>query len=356
MSMLHAVIMAGGSGTRFWPASRSSFPKQLLAIATGRPLIEETVDRISGMVPPERTLIVTNATYAGMTAELLSEIPEENVIGEPVGRDTSACIGLAALVLRSRDPEAVMAVMPSDHIISPKERFCSSLKAAQGLIAGMKDALITFGIQPSFPATGYGYIKRGPALSGVEAGSFYEVESFQEKPSSDVAKAFVEEGGYYWNAGIFMWRADTILEMIARYLPGLHRDLMRMEPVLDSGEFAQTLERVYPGLEKISIDFGVMEKADKRVVAEVAFEWDDIGSWSALERFIPADDKGNHAKGDLVALDSGNNIVSSKGGMVGLVGVEGLIVVHTPDATLVCRKEDAEKVKGLVGMLKDEYK
>jgi mannose-1-phosphate guanylyltransferase len=354
--MLHAVIMAGGSGTRFWPASRRSHPKQLLSIGTARPLVEETVNRISGLVPPERILIVTNEQYARMTGRLLNKIPEENVIGEPLGRDTAACIGLAALIVRHRDPDAVMAVMPSDHIIKPPEAFCATLEAAEAFLDDNRDALLTFGIEPTFPSTGYGYIKRGKPVAESRAISFFEVDTFREKPTLDVAEAFLREGGYLWNAGIFLWRADVLIENMARHLPDLYRDLSKLEPVIDGKGFVDALAAAYPSLQQISIDYGIMEKAKRRCVASVSYRWDDVGSWDALERLIPPDEAGNRVEGTCHAVDAKDNIVSARGGMVGLVGVEGLVVVHTPDATLVCRKEDAEAVKRLVEGLGEEYR
>jgi len=354
--MLYSVIMAGGSGTRFWPASRRSYPKQLLPIGGWRPLVEETMDRISELTPPERILIVTNSGYAKMTSDLLPEIPYANIIGEPVGRDTAACIGLAACIIVKRDPDGIMAVMPSDHIITPHAKFLNSLEAAASLLDNRKKALLTFGIKPSYPSTGYGYIKRGASLETINKVPFHEVDSFREKPNLETARTFVEDGGYYWNAGIFIWRADTILDYMAEFLPQLHEQLMRIKPEVDKPGFQEMLETVYPELQKISIDFGVMEKADDRIVAEVEYEWDDVGSWDALARLVTPDENGNSVQGDFSAIYAKNNIVSAKGGMVGLIGVEGLVVVHTPDATLVCRKEDVESVKKLVDQLEDDYK
>lgn len=348
--------MAGGSGTRFWPASRTLHPKQLLPIGTQRPLVEETFDRISHLLPPEQIMIVTNAGYAQMTRDLLSELPPGNVIGEPVGRDTAACIGLAALILVTRDEEAIMAVMPSDHIITPAENFCNSLSAAADHLAQNPNALITFGIKPTHPATGYGYIKRGDALNEQRGVPFFATEAFKEKPDEDKAKAFLAEGGYYWNAGIFIWRADTILRLIERHLPDLYQGLMQIKPEVDRTGLDDALERIYPGLQKISVDYGIMEKADERVVAEVSYTWDDVGSWTSLERWIKPDDAGNFSEGDFACIDAKSNIVSARGGMVGLIGVEDLIVVHTPDATLVCKRDDAESVKKLVETLKREYR
>ncbi|MHC4941919.1 MAG: mannose-1-phosphate guanylyltransferase [Planctomycetota bacterium] len=354
--MLHAVIMAGGSGTRFWPASRKSYPKQLLPIGTKKPLVEETVKRLGSLVPPSQILIVTNAVYAKMTADLLSEVPDRNVIGEPTGRDTAACIGLAALILKTRDPDAVMAVMPSDHVITPAEAFCFSLEAATILLEEKPEALVTFGIKPVFPATGYGYIQRGTSIAEVKGIPFFQVDAFREKPDLEKAKSFLEEGGYYWNAGIFLWRADTILDNIGRLLPDLHKELMKIEPHVDQPGFDDALAKIYPELTKISIDFGVMEKADHRVVAEVNYAWDDVGSWRALERLLEPDALGNCVQGESLCVEAKGNIISAKEGVVGLIGVEGLIVVHTPDATLVCRKDDAEAVKKLVESLPEQYR
>lgn len=270
--MLHAVIMAGGSGTRFWPASRQAFPKQLLALGTTRPLVEETVDRIAPLIPPERILVVTNSRYARMTAELLPEIPEENIIGEPVGRDTAACIGLAAMVLSERDPEAVMVVMPADHLITPPERFCMTIQAAAEVVEERRERLVTFGVTPTFPATGYGYIKRSDAVTQARTIDFFGVNSFLEKPNLEQAMGFLKEGGYYWNAGIFIWKAKTILENLARHLPQLHQGLLEVRPAVDGPDFDAALAKVYPGLEKISIDYGVMEKAEGGLVAAVSYE------------------------------------------------------------------------------------
>jgi mannose-1-phosphate guanylyltransferase len=353
--MLHAVIMAGGSGKRFWPASRRALPKQLLAVGTRRPLVEETAERLSALVPPEQILVVTNAAYARMTSELLSEVPSANIIGEPEGRDTAACIGLAAVILAARDPDAVMAVVPSDHVISPAEAFCFSLEAGTILLEEKPEALVTFGVRPTFPATGYGYIRRGAILKEIKGLPFFEAESFLEKPDRRRARGFLQQGGYYWNAGIFLWRARTILARVEQFLPPLRKGLRRLEPHVGRDDWEDVLKEVYPGLPKISIDFGVMEKAKDRVVAEVNYTWDDVGSWRALERLMEPDALGNCCQGEAVCLEAQNNIVSSRGGMVGLVGVEGLIVVHTPDATLVCRKEDAEIVKKLVDSLREEY-
>ncbi len=354
--MLYAVIMAGGAGTRFWPASRKARPKQLLDFGLGRPLVEETIHRINDLIPPERTLIMTNSEYVDIVSELLPELPKRNILGEPACRDTSACIGLAAAVLLKEDPDAVMAVMPSDHIIRPSELFCATLASAAKLLATRKETLVTFGIEPTEPATGFGYIKEGEKVGEYDGTSFFRAKQFHEKPDIAKAKAFLDEGGYYWNAGIFVWRADTVLGCIQRFLPDLHDGLSLIAEKAGTPGFTERLNQVYPGLKKISIDFGVMEKAEDRAVAAVRYFWDDVGSWRALERLLKADSQDNCVQGEFLGIDSSNLIVSARGGMVATVGVEGLIVVHTPDATLVCRKDDAEAVKKVVEQLRDEYR
>jgi len=354
--MLYAVIMAGGSGTRFWPESRASHPKQFLSFGAGRPLAEEALDRVADLVPPERIMVMTGAAYVDVMRDLLPELPAENFIGEPVGRDTSACIGLAAALLVKRDPGAVMAVMPSDHLIRPKELFCSSLSAADSFLKTHPRILVTFGIEPSRPATGYGYIKKEKELFRGGGTAFFEVGAFREKPDPATAASFLREGGYLWNSGVFVWRADTILDLIEKFLPGLHGKLLLLADDAWGEGFAGILEAVYPTLEKISIDYGVMERAPERAVAEVRYSWDDVGSWSALERLLPSDEQGNHVQGEFKGLGAANLVVSARGGMVAAVGVEGLIIVHTPDATLVCRKEDAESVKKIVAELAKEYR
>jgi mannose-1-phosphate guanylyltransferase len=354
--MLYAVIMAGGSGTRFWPASRTGRPKQLLAFGRGRPLVEETLDRLSGLVPPERVLVMTNAEYVDVMRDVMPEVPADNFLGEPAGRDTSACIGLAAVLLLKRDHEAVMAVVPSDHLIRPKEVFCRSLAAAESFVRKRQEALVTFGIEPTGPATGYGYIRRGAALGERDGVPFYTVDRFHEKPDRASAEALLRSGEVFWNSGIFVWRAETILERIREFLPEIHAGLGLLADEAGTGGFDALLGRIYPTLPRISIDYGVLEKAPERAVAGVGYFWDDLGSWRAMERLIEPDESGNRIQGDFAGMDASDLIVSARGGIVAAMGVEGLIIVHTPDATLVCRKDDAEAVKKLVERLPSEYR
>ncbi len=349
-AMLFAVVMAGGSGTRFWPMSRTAKPKQMLALVTGRPLIVETVARLEGRVPPERVLLVTNAAYADAARALLPEVPRANVVPEPCGRDTAACIGLAATIALAKDPGAVLAVLAADHVVAPEAEFRSALACAEQVIAARPRTLVTFGIRPTRPATGYGYLERGPELGRVDGKPYFRVAAFREKPDLATAERFVAAGSFLWNAGIFVFRADAILERISRFLPDLARDLPAVaRRYLETG----VIERdAYAALTKISIDFGVMEKDDDVAVIESGFQWDDVGSFAALERVLPKDESGNQGFGRRAAIDARDNVVvAAEGHLIALVGVSDLVVVHTADATLVCRKSDAERVKEMVNLL-----
>ncbi|MFO0982505.1 MAG: sugar phosphate nucleotidyltransferase [Planctomycetota bacterium] len=345
--MLHAVIMAGGSGTRFWPRSRERSPKQLQAIGTARALIAETCDRIMPLVAAEAIHVITSASYADQVRALLPQVPASNVVGEPVGRDTAAAIGLAALRLRQSDADAIMIVMPADHIIAPREAFHRALRAGAELLAQRPETLITFGIKPHYPATGFGYIKRGRDVATHQGVPAFVVDAFVEKPRLELATEYVRAGSYYWNAGIFAWRASTILRLIETFLPELHRGLLELAAGSDAH-----LGEIYARLPKISIDFGVMERAPDRVVLEAPFRWDDVGSWRALERHVDRDAAHNVALGETVLLDARGNIVDARGGLAALIGVQDLVVVHTPDVTLVCHKDRAEDVKRITEMLR----
>jgi len=342
--MLHAIIMAGGSGTRFWPKSRERSPKQLQAIGTERPLVVETFARVRSLVAPERVHVITNAAYEEQVRALLPQLPAANVVGEPIGRDTAAAIGLAAERLLASDANAEMIVMPADHVIAPVAQFERAVRAAQAVLSAQPETLITFGIKPTYPATGFGYIERGRKLPDREGVAVFAVQAFTEKPKLEVAQEFLRAGDHYWNAGIFAWRAATIRKLIERLLPELAAGLdeLRRRP----------LAEVYPRLPKISIDYGVLEKAPDRTVIEAPFEWDDVGSWRALERHGRADESGNVATGATALIDARGNVIDARDGLVALIGVSDLVVVHTPDVTLVCPKERAEDVRRIIEQLK----
>jgi len=351
--MLYAVIMAGGRGTRFWPLSRASTPKHLLTIVSEKPLISESVDRFQGSIPPDRVMIVTTADQVDAICELVPEVPQENVIIEPVGRDTAACIGFAASVVRHRDPEAVMAVLPSDHVISPAERFVESLMSAEQWVL-QRDGLVTFGIRPSWPHTGMGYIHRGELLETVNGFKVHRLRRFREKPNIELAQQFIDTGEYYWNSGIFVWKASTILREIEQHMPEHHALLEKIAAALGTPDQQQAIDENYPKFQRISIDFGVMELARTVFVMEADYEWDDVGSWTAIPKHHPTDLHGNTVLGDFEGVNATDNIVvGERGHLITAVGVSKLVIVHTGDATLVATRDACGEVKKLVDQLRE---
>lgn len=360
--MLHAVIMAGGSGTRFWPESRNERPKQLLRIAGDETMIQATVDRLGDLVPPERTFVATTAALAGPIAEQLGELPRKAILVEPCKRDTAPCIGLAAIRIVRDDPDAVMAVMPSDHVIAPAEAFREAIRFAAALVDEQPRRMVTFGITPTYPAESFGYIERGELLPTGAASSAdrpagaYRVRKFHEKPRADVAGQYVASGTFYWNSGIFVWRAQTILDAIAEHRPTMFEHLRRIAEAADDTRFDEVLHREFAAIEPISIDLGVMEHADDVVVIEAPFDWDDVGSWRALERLRAADGDGNVVDAARhLLLDTAGTIVRSTDPthVVVTVGVKDLIVIVTPDATLVADKRDEESIRQVTRQLEE---
>ncbi len=346
--MLHAVIMAGGSGTRFWPESRSSRPKQLLRLVGDQSMIQSTVERLGSLIPPERVLIVTNASLVDEIWNQLPQLPASALIGEPCRRDTAPCIGLAALAVARHDPEGIMAVMPSDHVISPAEDFCRAISSAAKLVEEAPERIVTFGIRPSYPAESFGYIERGEAL----ADGIYHVNNFREKPKADLACQYVAAGTFYWNSGIFVWRASTILDALAEHQPEMLVRLRTIDAAAGSSRYPQVLEQEFTAIQGISIDYAVMEHAKDVVVVEAPFAWDDVGSWQAIARLRGTDGEGNTIAARHLGLRTSGTIV--RGGdehLIVTLGVSDLIVVHTPDATLVANKHDEESIRQLSKMI-----
>lgn len=344
---LHAVIMAGGRGTRFWPLSTAKRPKQLLPIVSERTMIQETAARIRPLVPPERIWVVTGAEQADEVARQLAFLDRDRILVEPVGRNTAPAIGLAAVHLLARDPEAVMAVLPADHAIGDGNAFRTALAAA-ALAAAEHGKLVTLGVTPSRPETGYGYIEAG--IAGAEAGgrTFHEVVAFREKPDLETARRYVAGGRHAWNAGIFVWRASAIREEIAAHLPALA--LALADPALVRGGAAAeaALAAAYAGIEPISIDYGVLERSRRIWMLPIDCGWNDVGSWTALYDVRPHDPAGNVITGDAVLADTRNAVVHAGGPLVALVGVEDLIVISTPEAVLVCARDKAQDVRKVV--------
>ena len=348
------VIMAGGRGERFWPQSRLARPKHLLPIVGEKPMLAQTVDRLEGLVPPERILVITNKEQAAAVAEVCPMLPAGNIVAEPVGRDTAAAVALATVLVADRDPEGCFAMLPADAVIHDRDGFQSVLEAAL-VAAESEDALVTIGIHAAYPATGYGYIHRGSPCGKAGGRTVYAVQRFKEKPDRETAAGYVASGEYYWNAGMFIWRVPVIAREFAQHTPGLWEAIGAVRDGLAAGHpLPGLLEQHYPGLEKISVDYAVMEKASLVRVVESAFDWDDVGEWPAIERHFPKDAAGNVVRGKaLIAGGSGNILVGDGRHLLALIGVDDLIVVQSGDATLICPKSKAQEIKGVVQSIAD---
>ena len=352
---LYAVILAGGSGTRFWPMSRERFPKQLLQIIGGETLIQQTVRRVRKSIPANQICVVTNYFQAEFLKLQLSEWKDEltdNFILEPEGRNTAPAIGLAALQLLRRDPEATMLVLPADHVIHGDAKFKKAITLGYEL--AQKGNLVAFGVQPTKPEIGYGYIQpnRRVCLGRKGTLSGYKVASFVEKPDLKKAKQYFRSGNYYWNSGIFLWRVSTVLEAFARYQPALFRSLKTIDKMIETGQIGNQFAARYKKLLSISIDYALMEQSSHSAVVPVDFGWSDVGSWGSLEELSPLDERGNVKTGNVVDLDSKNTVFFTDKRLVGAIGLSDMVVVDTPDAVLVCPKSRSQDVKKLVDELK----
>jgi mannose-1-phosphate guanylyltransferase len=352
--MLHAVIMAGGSGTRFWPQSRTTRPKQLLRLTGRRTMIQETVARVSPWIGVDHVWVVTNAVQAEETMRQLAQVPVENVLVEPAARNTAPCIGLAAVHLLERDPQATMLVMPADHVIGPPEVFKQAVDRAVAIVRDHPEQFVLFGVPPTYPSTGFGYIERGEPLD-EDAGGAFRVAAFREKPDEPTARRYMESGRFYWNCGIFVWRADRILAALENFEPDIHDRLLRLKGKIGHVDYEAALVGEFPRAKSISIDYAVLERARDVCVLEAPFEWDDVGSWQSLTRLLGADENGNTVDGPHVGIDTRNCIIRDATGehLIGTLGVEDLIIVHTADATLVARKGDENAVKKLIDLMRE---
>jgi mannose-1-phosphate guanylyltransferase len=350
--MLHAVIMAGGGGLRFWPRSRQRRPKQFLDLAGPRTLLQQAHDRLEALVNAENLWVVTGRGYLAETAQQLPDVGASRIVGEPTGRDTAPCIGLASAIIARRDPEGIMVVTPADHVIEPVQEFRRAVQGAVRLAEEHLDALITFGITPTFPATGYGYIFRGEPLAGRLGLAVFEVSAFREKPDAKTAEEFLATGAYLWNSGIFIWRAATLLEELRRNRPELHAAVTRLAATYGTPDWQAALEREYPTLEKISIDYAVMEKARRVLVVQAPYVWDDVGSWLALERMHPQDAAGNTVLARHVGVETKHCIiVAAQNHLIATVNVDDLIIIQDGDVTLVAHRDAEAELKQLVSQL-----
>jgi mannose-1-phosphate guanylyltransferase len=362
------VIMAGGRGERFWPVSREKTPKQLIRLLGDRSLLRQAVDRVLPLVPVRNVLVITNAAQAPEVRKQMPKLPKENVIAEPLGRDTCAAVTLGAALVGARSTTGVMAVLPADHVIPEEKKFQQVLSDAFDL-AGRGQAIVTIGIKPTEPATGYGYIRMGeplPPPAGVRAYKtvFCRAEQFVEKPQFDQALEYVNSGQYRWNAGMFIWSFVTITEGLQKHQPEMYAACQRWFKVAGNpARLNNVLAKEYPGIKRISIDYALMEHAQNVIVADGAFEWDDLGSWTALARHLKADAEGNCAVADFMHVDAARNIIfdaRTKGRRtpIAVVGLRDSILVQTDDAVLLAHKSQVQKVKELVKRLAEtrEYK
>ncbi len=350
MPKRYVVIMAGGRGERFWPESRLARPKQLLPIVGDAPMLRQTLDRLKGLIPAENCFIITNREQLDAVREICDDLDPSKLIGEPVGRDTAAAVSLACLLVEREDPEASFAILPADAVIHDDACFRSTLEAAF-LAAETNSMIITVGIKPSHPATGYGYIRKGEAIGSFANQSLIAVSQFVEKPALETARQYLSDGGYCWNAGMFIWQVATIRRALQTHTPSLWQSMQGIAEGLDQGQtLADCLDHYYPNMEKISIDYAVIEKARDVGMIEASFDWDDVGEWPAVARHYPSDADGNVVRGDAQLTAAAGNIVYSRSDthLIGLLGVKDLIVVHTADATLICHKDAAQDIKQMV--------
>jgi mannose-1-phosphate guanylyltransferase len=351
---MYAVIMAGGRGTRFWPRSRSTLPKQMLDITGEKTMIQQTVERILPVVNKENIYIVTNIEQLESLKKQLPNINESNIIAEPFGRNTAPCICLAAAKITKDDPDAVMAVLPADHYMGDNKGFCDCISKA-GQVALESSALVTIGITPDKPETGYGYIEfdeenRSPSDDA------YNVITYHEKPDINKARDYLSKGNYLWNSGMFVWKVETILKNIKRFLPETYREIMNLSDCFDTPDFDKSLKQAYEMIESISIDYGVLEKADSVLTIKGDFGWNDIGSWTAIHDISEKDKDNNVLIGDIISVDSSDSLVYNKKKLTAIVGIKDVYVVETDDALLICSKDKVQDVRKVVDELEKKGK
>jgi mannose-1-phosphate guanylyltransferase len=346
----YAVIMAGGKGERFWPLSTSKHPKQLLSLVGNKPLIAMAVGYLRGLIPPERIIVITSADLVSATHKAAPQLLRANIIGEPLGRDTAAVCALGSALVQAQDPKGAFCILTADHIIKDVSVFQRTLREGFSL-AMAQDVLVTIGIRPTFPHTGFGYIEAGPPWKRKNKVFFAGAKRFVEKPDRRTAERYLASGRFFWNAGMFIWSVDSFQRALEQHAPPLLRMAKRMRKAVGCGDFKASLDREYRKLQKVSVDYAVMEKADNIVMARGSFRWDDVGSWPALENHFEKDEEDNLLLGVCKALDSTGNLVVSNERLTALIGVKDLVVVQAGEATLVCAKNRAQDVKKMVQLL-----
>lgn len=349
-----AVIMAGGKGERFWPKSRTSLPKQFLSLTDdGKTMIQHTVGRLLPIINFEDIFVVTNKNYTDLVKEQLPELPSENILVEPIGKNTAPCIGLAATVINKRYDDAVMLVLPSDHLIKSNEIYIETLKKAIS-VAEKNNNLVTIGITPSYPETGYGYINFDK-ISFTDGG--YKVKKFVEKPDKVKATEYLSSGEYLWNSGMFVWKVSSIMNNYQKFLPDMYEGLLKISDAFGKENFVEVLNSNFKNFESISIDYGIMEKAENIYAVPGDFGWDDVGSWLALERINKKDEDENVVlASDFINVDTKNCVISAGKKTIAAIGLKDLIIVDTDDAILICDKNSAQKVKDVISKIKKQNK
>lgn len=347
------VIMAGGKGERFWPKSRNDLPKQFLSLSgEGKTMIQLTVDRLLPMVSIEDIYVVTNQAYISIIEKQLPDLPRENILAEPLAKNTAPAIGFASVVIEKKYGEAMMIILPSDHLIKQPIIFRDTLKTAVA-VASEQDNLVTIGITPDYPETGYGYIQFGADSLHKEFSSVYEVERFVEKPNIEVAQQYIDSGNFLWNSGMFVWKVSSILSNFKKHLPRIYDGLTRIGQSYGTNRFEEAVNSEFLKFDSVSVDYGIMEVASNIFTISGSFGWDDVGSWLSLERMMRLDENGNAMQGNTISLHSKNMIVIGTKKLIATIGLEDLIIVDTDDVLMVCAKNEAQNVKSIIEKLKE---
>lgn len=354
--MLFAMIMAGGAGTRFWPASRVDRPKQLLDFGSGRTMLQQAVDRLGSLVDPKtNVLIVTNERLVKPIREQFPALAADRVVGEPCKRDTAPAVGLGAALVMHHDPDAIMLVTPADHVISPDEKFQAAVRRGVALVEKSPERIVTFGIKPTYPAATFGYIERESQPLDPATPPAWQVTRFREKPSAAVAAEYIAAGNFFWNAGIFIWKAKTVWDAIAKHEPAMHAHLQAIADAIGKPNYDEVFRHEFTAITGKSIDYAVMEHHKDVAVIEAPFNWDDLGNWPSLARTQGVDAQGNTVVGKHIGVDTQGCIIRSEGNhLITTLGLTDVIVVHTPEATLVANKRDEESVRKLVKLLEEK--
>ncbi|OGP99096.1 MAG: hypothetical protein A2Z51_01005 [Deltaproteobacteria bacterium RBG_19FT_COMBO_52_11] len=355
---VYVAIMAGGGGTRFWPWSREKRPKQMLPIFSRRSMIRETVERIHPLAPPDNTFIITTRSQAEEIQGEVPAIPKSNILVEPVGRNTAPCLCLAALNIQKLNPEAVMVVLPADHYIANRKGFLQTLRAA-AVFAAQHDFLLTLGLRPTAPETGYGYIQKGEFFGQIKGTNVFRTQSFREKPTRQKARSYLRQGNFLWNSGMFIWKVGVFLQAAEKFLPQLYEEMLTIKKTIGTRREKRVLEKVYARCQPISVDYGIMEKAQNVAMIEGQFHWDDVGSWSALWNIRSKDQKGNayvlekpNGRGKILAVDSSGCLIRAEKKLIAVLGMKDTVVVEGGDALLVCPRERSQEVRGILEELK----